>query len=88
MVAEKSSANEAAASAPTRVAILGAGIGGTSAAYFLRQKLPNAEIDILEMDKGTVPYLIKKRENIFFLADQSNVSDPGPFGPDPDQTYS
>ena len=66
MVAEKSSANEVAASAPTRVAILGAGIGGTSAAYFLRQKLPNAEIDILEMDKGTVPYLIKKRENIFF----------------------
>ena len=57
-MAEKSSANEAAASAPTRVAILGAGIGGTSAAYFLRQKLPNAEIDILEMDKGTVPYLI------------------------------
>ncbi len=32
-----------------RIAVLGAGIGGTSAAYFLSKNLPQASIDILEM---------------------------------------
>ncbi|MFO0007682.1 MAG: NAD(P)-binding protein [bacterium] len=31
------------------MAVLGAGIGGTSAAYFLSKNLPEASIDILEM---------------------------------------
>jgi cation diffusion facilitator CzcD-associated flavoprotein CzcO len=35
-----------------RIAIVGGGIGGTAAAYFLRQKLPNARIDIIEAEKG------------------------------------
>ncbi len=35
--------------APPRVAVLGAGIGGTSVAYFLSKNLPEAQIDILEM---------------------------------------
>lgn len=32
-------------------AIIGGGIGGTSCAYFLRQLLPDAELDLFEKDK-------------------------------------
>ena len=32
------------------IGIIGAGIAGTSTAYFLNEKLPNAKITILEKD--------------------------------------
>lgn len=51
--AERHGASEPASTgvAPLRVAVIGAGIGGTSAAYFLHKKLPTAKIDILEANQ-------------------------------------
>ena len=35
-----------------RVAIVGAGIGGSSAAYFMHEALPDAHIDVFEKDSA------------------------------------
>ena len=36
---------------PPKVAVIGAGIGGTSAAYFLSQRLPGADVTVFEMGR-------------------------------------
>jgi hypothetical protein len=40
-----------AAAAPVRIAIVGGGIGGTSAAYFLRQLQPTWHIELFERER-------------------------------------
>ena len=36
---------------PPKVAVIGGGIGGTSVAYFLSQRLPGADVTVFEMGR-------------------------------------
>ena len=38
-------------SPPPKVAVIGGGIGGTSVAYFLSQRLPGADVTVFEMGR-------------------------------------
>ena len=38
--------NAACALKQPKVAVIGAGIGGSAAAYFMREQLPNAQLDM------------------------------------------